>query len=190
MLAVFVLLAGMALLSLVHELGHAAAARLVGLRITDICLGLGPPLFRFERRGIHFLLAPIPLGGFVRVAELSPDYRRPNLSGRSSILRLAVIVAGPAMNYLFAALTAFVLVFVLGIETGGGKGLNVVSVDVGAAHAGLVPGDLIFQINGRPIKDLRALSQALASSEADAASSLRPRMVAMKCRNCLGVMSG
>jgi len=168
MLAVFALLAGMALLSLVHEVGHAAAARLVGLHITDICLGLGPPLFSFERRGIRFLLAPIPLGGFVRVAEFSPDYRRPNLSCSSSILRMVVIVAGPATNYLFAALTAFVLISVLGIETGGSKGLKVVSADAGAAHAGLVAGDLIFQVNGRPVKDLRSLSQALAASDADA----------------------
>ena len=73
MIAVLLLLVGMAALSLAHELGHAAAARCFGLHITDICIGLGPALLHFERRGIRWMIGPIPLGGFVRVAELAPE---------------------------------------------------------------------------------------------------------------------
>jgi regulator of sigma E protease len=79
--------------------------------------------------------------------------------------RLVVIVGGPAANYLLAALLAFILVLGWGVDTGKGKGLRVVSVDVGAARAGLAEGDLVAQVNGRPVQDLRKLSQALAASD-------------------------
>jgi regulator of sigma E protease len=168
MFAVLVLLAGTALISAVHELGHAVAAKLLGLHITDICLGLGPPIVTIKRGDIRILLAPIPLGGFVRVTELSPDYRRTDLSFLPSVGRLAVIAAGPAANYLFASLVAFTLVLGLGVETGGGRALKVVSVDAGTAPFGLIAGDLVVQVNGRPVADLRSLSLSLEAGDGDA----------------------
>ena len=173
MSAVLLLVAGLAALSLSHELGHATAARLLGLHVTHICVGLGPALARFERRGVLWMVAPIPLGGFVRVAELAPEAvpdqgdERAWFSGKALAKRLAVIGAGPAANYLVAALVASGLALGWGIETGRAAGLRVVSVDDGARLAGLAVGDAVLEVNGRGIDGLRSLSRALGESGAD-----------------------
>jgi regulator of sigma E protease len=173
MIAVLFLLVGMAALSLAHELGHAAVARSLGLHITHIGIGLGPAWLRFEWRGTRWLIGPVPLGGFVRVAELGPEHIEWEQDGarwfsaRCFIKRVAVIVAGPAANYGLAAVVAFALAFGWGIETGHSKGLKVVSVDEGARQAGLAVGDLVSHINGHAIESLRTLSFALADSGAD-----------------------
>jgi len=171
MIAVLLLFVGMAALSLAHELGHAAAARTCGFHITDICIGLGPALLRFERRGIRWMIGPVPLGGFVRVAELAPDNIESKSEGTawfsagSIARRMAVIGAGPATNYVLAAIVTLALTFGWGIETGRAQGLRVVSVDEGTRQAGLAVGDLVSQANGHAVSDLRSLSNALADSD-------------------------
>jgi len=173
MIAVLLLLVGMATLSLAHELGHAAAARGCGFHITDICIGLGPALLRFERRGIRWTIAPIPLGGFVRVAELAPENAASPSEGGAWFSpgfvakRVAAIGAGPAANYVLAAIVALVLALGWGVETGRTQGLRVMSVDEGTRQAGLAVGDLVSQANGHAIDDLRSLSRALADSDGD-----------------------
>ena len=173
MIAVILLLAGMAMLSLAHELGHAAAAYGFGLRVTDICIGLGPALVRFERRGVRWMIGPIPLGGFVRVAELAPEDTDLQDDGKSwfsvgSVAkRISVIIAGPAANYLLATVVALALALGWGVETGRANGLKVVSADDSAKQAGLAAGDLVSQVNGHAIGDLRSLSRALADSSDD-----------------------
>jgi len=57
---------------LVHELGHMAAARLVGVRVLSFSLGLGPPLLSARWRGTELRLCLLPLGGFVGLEELEP----------------------------------------------------------------------------------------------------------------------
>ena len=169
--AILLLLVGVAVLSLAHELGHAAVAFVLQLHITDLGLGLGPALLRFEWRGIRWMIGPIPLGGFVRVAELAPDATNVEtaacFSGKSLAKRIAVIIAGPAANYLLAALIALALAIGWGIETGHAKGLRVMSVDESTQKTGLTVGDLVSQINGVAIDDLRSLSRALKDSGSD-----------------------
>jgi regulator of sigma E protease len=174
MSAVLLLVAGLAALSLAHESGHALAARALGLHVTDICVGLGPALVRFEWRGVRWMMAPIPLGGFVRVAEMAPESvndqgdDRTWFTGKALAKRIAVIGAGPTANYLVAALVALALALGWGIETGRTVGLRVVSVDEGARFAGLLVGDSVVQVNGQGIDGLRSLSRALGESGADA----------------------
>jgi len=190
MIAMLLLLAGMAMLSLAHELGHAATAYGLGLHVTDICIGLGPALVCFERRGIRWMLGPIPLGGFVRVAELAPeatdlqDNGKAWFSGISLAKRMTVILAGPAANYLLASSVALALALGWGIATGRANGLRVVSVDESAKHAGLAAGDLVAQVNRHAIDDLRSLSRALADSSDDglALLSLRRGALALDLR--------
>ena len=172
MIAVLIFFAGMAMLSLVHEVGHAAAASMLRLHITDVCIGLGPPLLVFHRGGIRISLAPLPLGGFVRVAELSEESdERPavadRFSGVSAIKRLTVIIAGPVANLLFATALAFAATLSMGIDTGHSSGLRVVRADDGPTLAGLATGDVVVQINGRTVRDLPSLSQSLETVDAN-----------------------
>ena len=66
-LAIIIFLALLALLILVHELGHFVAARRAGIRVDEFGLGFPPKVFSFLKKGTEFSLNMIPLGGFVKI---------------------------------------------------------------------------------------------------------------------------
>ena len=67
----FILLVGP--LILVHELGHLLVAKAVDVKVTRFCLGFGPVLLRLRLGETEYCLAPVPLGGYVRMLGESPD---------------------------------------------------------------------------------------------------------------------
>jgi regulator of sigma E protease len=99
---------GLALLIVLHEAGHFAAARLCGMRVERFSIGFGNALVSFKRGDTVYQIAPIPLGGFVQVTGMNPQeefdrsdpYVYPN---RPRWMRFLVLVAGPAANYLTAS---------------------------------------------------------------------------------------
>lgn len=57
----------------IHELGHFAAARHVGIRCPRFCIGFGPRLFSFNWRGTEFSICLLPLGGYVMMVGEDPE---------------------------------------------------------------------------------------------------------------------
>ncbi|TSC79401.1 MAG: regulator of sigma E protease [Candidatus Peregrinibacteria bacterium Gr01-1014_25] len=96
------------LLILIHELGHFAVARLAGVTVEEFGFGLPPRVKTIARwRGTLFSLNWIPFGGFVRLkgeSALSPAERRQpgNFSAASIPARIAILLAGVAMNFFLA----------------------------------------------------------------------------------------
>ncbi|MXV95675.1 MAG: RIP metalloprotease RseP, partial [Gemmatimonadetes bacterium] len=101
----------------VHELGHFWAAKAVGVGVERFSIGLGPRVWGFERGGTEYVLAAIPLGGYVKMQGMEDEVmehleggpgnapRRPregDFDGRPIWARAFVISAGVAMNMLFA----------------------------------------------------------------------------------------
>ena len=113
----------LSILIIVHESGHYFVAKWCRMRVDRFSLGFGPALIGWRRKGTLFQVAPIPFGGFVEIRgmniaeEVDPDdrYAYPN---RPVWQRFLTIFAGPATNYLFAIVLAFVLFSTAGIETG------------------------------------------------------------------------
>ncbi len=162
---VVLVLAGLSLLALVHELGHAAVARAFGMSITRFSFGLGPPLAKRRWGKAALLLGPIPFGGYVRVAEMTPEHEAEGRYRLSAVAkRLAVILAGPAANYLVAAIIAAIIAMSWGLETGRIRGLEVTAVGPQAASSGLRVGDLLVAVDGQPVKQIADLSPALATA--------------------------
>src|SRR5689334_12443209 len=105
-------------LIVVHEAGHYIVARLCGMRVERFSIGFGPAIpklsWRSKKTGTQFQIAPIPFGGFVEIKgmnileEVDPADATayPN---RPAWQRFATIFAGPATNYLFAVVLAFIL---------------------------------------------------------------------------------
>ena len=63
-------LAALFILVSVHEFGHFYVARLCGVKVLRFCIGLGTPIWSFrDRRGTEFGVAPIPLGGYVKMLD-------------------------------------------------------------------------------------------------------------------------
>ncbi len=100
----------------VHELGHFGAAKAVGIAVERFSVGLGPRLWGFERGGTEYVLAAVPLGGYVKMQGMHDDMmerleggdgeprepRPDDFDAQPLWARAFVISAGVAMNMLFA----------------------------------------------------------------------------------------
>jgi regulator of sigma E protease len=138
-----------------HEFGHFWVARRCGVKVLRFSIGLGKPMWtRMGRDGTEYVLAAIPLGGYVKMlderegdvtaADLPRAFNRKSLAQRT-----AIVLAGPIFNLVFA-LAAFWLMLVVGVRdyapiVGEATGL--------AQRSGLQAGDLIVGVSGSPVSN-------------------------------------
>lgn len=148
--AVFVL----GVLIFIHELGHFMVAKGTGIRVERFSLGLPPKMIGKKLGETEYLLSWIPLGGYVRMAGDNPEEP---LTGepweflsRPRWQRMLVIVAGPVMNYLFAFLLVWMILFFGGIATLDPVIDQVLEGSL-AERSGLVSQDKIKSLSGRPV---------------------------------------
>ena len=152
-IAAFVLALGV--LITVHEFGHYWVARRAGVKVLRFSIGFGRPLWtrRFGPDRTEFVLAAVPLGGYVKMLDeregpVPPGELRRAFNRKPVGQRMAVVVAGPAFNFLFAILAYWAL-FVYGVP--GVKPVLDVPVATGlAARSGIEAGDLLLSVDGKP----------------------------------------
>jgi len=149
----------------VHELGHFLAAKWAGVKVLKFSIGFGPKLVGFRRGETEYVIAAIPLGGFVRMAGEIPGDDVPEEDVKRSFLsapwwkRAIIVVAGPAFNLIFPIL-AYYIVF-LGDHQVISSRVGWVEPDYPAARAGILPGDLITKVDGTPIRAFDEIRAAL-----------------------------
>ncbi|WCB93951.1 Metalloprotease MmpA [Baekduia alba] len=148
----FLAFAGFAALIVLHEFGHFAAAKAVGMKVTRFNLFFPPHLFTVRRGETDYGIGAIPLGGYVKIVGMNPQEDIPEEDVPRAYYnqpvwkRLVVIGAGPAMNILLAFLILFVLFAAKGAATDNG---SVGSVQKGSAAAGVLkPDDTIVSVDG------------------------------------------
>ena len=170
MVSILIAIVGLGLLVVLHEGGHFLAARLCGMRVERFSIGFGPTLLGFKRGETTFQIAPIPLGGFVQITGLNPheefDRNDPFVyPNRPRWMRMFVIVAGPLANFLAAIVVMMFVFTVLGVPLPS-KTERVVDVVAGsaAAAAGLKPGDVIAEANGKPISPEHTIRDQIKSA--------------------------
>jgi regulator of sigma E protease len=99
---------GFAALIILHEAGHFAAAKAVGMRVERFSLFFGPLLVKFRRGETEYGIGPIPLGGYVKITGMNPNEDIPEEARARAYYnqpvwkRVVVILAGPAANLLIA----------------------------------------------------------------------------------------
>lgn len=138
----------------VHEFGHFWVARRLGVRVLRFSIGFGAPILKWvsPRDGTEYVLASIPLGGYVKMLDeregTVPALERARAFNRQRLWkRSAIVAAGPAFNVLFAIL-AYWGIFVVG-DTGAVPLIAEVREDSVAAEAGFRPGDELISVGGR-----------------------------------------
>jgi regulator of sigma E protease len=145
------------LLVAVHEYGHYAVARALGVKVLRYSVGFGPPLWRRRGRGpdhTEYCLSAIPLGGYVKLlderdCDVAPGEQHRAFNRQPATSRIAILAAGPAFNLVFAVLAYWVM-FMAGIP-GTRPVVGAVAPDTPAARAGLRPEDRVVAVAGRPV---------------------------------------
>jgi regulator of sigma E protease len=146
---------GFAALIVLHELGHFAAAKAVGMRVERFSLFFPPILGKVRRGETEYAVGSIPLGGYVRITGMNPHEEiAPEVAPRAYFRqpvwkRIVVILAGPVVNIVLA----FVILWGLAITVAGGELREVTSrveaVEPGSpAAAALRPGDRLVAVDG------------------------------------------
>ncbi len=152
-LKLFAFLSGLAVLIFVHELGHFLAARKCGVIVEKFSIGFGKKIFGFTSKGTEFMVAAVPLGGFVKMKgeELDEETNEEgSFSAASPQQRLLIAFAGPLFNILFA-LVIYTFIYIAGVETLSPV-IGSIKESSPALKAGLQRGDKIISINNQTIK--------------------------------------
>ena len=157
-----------------HELGHFLVARWCGVRVTAFSIGFGPEIVGFnDRHGTRWKLSAVPLGGYIKflgddnaasvpdhegAKSMSEEERKVSFIHKPVRSRAAVVAAGPIANFILA-IAIFAVVFATL-----GRPITAPRVDTlmpgGAAEAaGFLPGDLIVEIDGKPIESFSQIQQ-------------------------------
>ncbi|MES2547232.1 MAG: RIP metalloprotease RseP [Pseudomonadota bacterium] len=174
MMTLFAFIVTIGLLVTIHEYGHFQVARWCDVKVLRFSIGFGKPLWKktFGKDKTEFVLAAIPLGGFVKMLderELKAEresalengqyieqavYSETELKrafNRQKVWkRIAIVLAGPVANLLLAILLYWLL-FMQGV-TGMRPIVGEVAVDSLAASAGFKSGETIQKVAGMPVK--------------------------------------
>ena len=160
----------------VHELGHYWVARWCGVHSETFSIGFGRKIFGWrDKRGTEWKIGWLPLGGYVqflgdRDAVSQPDAnwqklpaaeRDRSFPGQPVWKRAAIVVAGPATNFLFAIAIFAAFAMTIGVSSTPPT-VGTVAANSAASDAGLRVGDRIVSIDGREMQTFQDIPMTVA----------------------------
>jgi regulator of sigma E protease len=119
--SVLALIVTLGILVTVHEYGHYWVARRCGVKVLRFSVGFGKILWsRTDKNGTEFAIAAIPLGGYVKMLDeregpVADELLDQSFNRKTVWQRMAIVLAGPAANILFA-IFAYWIMFMVGVS--------------------------------------------------------------------------
>ncbi|HEV7579086.1 MAG TPA: M50 family metallopeptidase [Mycobacterium sp.] len=187
MFAIGIVLFALAILISValHECGHMWIARATGMKVRRYFVGFGPTLWSTRRGETEYGVKAVPLGGFCDIAgmtpveELAPDENDRAMYKQTTWKRVAVLFAGPGMNFIICLVLIYVVALVWGLpnlhppaqaivgetaciapEVAPGKIGNCTGAGP-AALAGIRPGDVVVKVGDTPVSTFDDMAAAV-----------------------------
>jgi regulator of sigma E protease len=156
-------LVAIGILVAVHEFGHYWVAKKLGFKVLRFSIGFGKPLLSRtgrDRDRTEYCISAIPLGGYVKLldereGEVPPEELHRSFTRRPVAHRVAVLLAGPAMNLIFASLL-YAILAMAGTEVVKPV-VGQVRLDSPAQAAGMQKGDEIVRVGDRKVGDTEEL---------------------------------
>jgi len=157
-IAIIIFIVMLGVLVLTHEFGHFIVAKRSDVGVEEFGIGFPPRLIGIKKGETLYSINLVPLGGFVRlVGEEDPTEPR-SFASKSVGTRAAILATGPLMNLLLPiVLCSLIFMFPHDVLQ---EQIQVEEIAAGspAAQAGIVPGDVILQLNGRQVANRAELS--------------------------------
>lgn len=135
----------------IHELGHFATAKLLGVRVNEFAVGMGPALFSRTKGETKYSLRALPVGGFCAMEGEDEQSDDPRAFNRQAVWkRLVILIAGASMNFLASLLLILILfsgarAFITPVLSGFAPGFPL------EGESGLMVGDRIVKIDGERV---------------------------------------
>lgn len=156
------------LLVFFHELGHFLMAKWVGIKVEKFSIGMGPALLSCKFGETTYRIAALPLGGYVKMAGDDPSKEYSEEEARRGFLtqkppaKLLVVFGGPVFNLI---LPIFIYAMMLSIGIPSAKTVvGLVVEDSPAEKAGLVSGDVIKTVDGKPMEKWKSFESLVRDS--------------------------
>lgn len=161
----------------IHEMGHYLVGRWFGVHAETFSIGFGKELFAWhDKRGTRWRLAAFPLGGYVKFAgdmnaasqsdpawlEMPPHERNRTFQSKSVGKRALIVLAGPLVNLIFAALVLGGFAYAYG-ENVTPATVTAIEANSAADRAGLEPGDRIRAVDGVEVELFPELRQIIVT---------------------------
>lgn len=153
------------LLVAVHEAGHFASAKLLGVQVNEFSIGMGPALFSAQKGETQYSLRLFPMGGYCAMEGEDQDTGNPrSFSSKAPWKKIIILAAGSVSNFI----AGFLIVAILFTATGSFAVPVIKDFMEGfpcAGEEGLLPGDRILSINGHKVSVYSDVSTYLSAAK-------------------------
>ena len=133
-----------------HELGHFATAKLLGVKVNEFSIGMGPAVFKRQKGETLYSVRILPIGGYCAMEGEDDDSADPRSFGRASgWKKIVILCAGAAMNFI----TGLIIVLIL-FAPAAGFNQEVYAGPIagyGNEDCGLLPGDRFLSVDGHRV---------------------------------------
>lgn len=167
------------LVILFHELGHFIMGKVAGVGIPAFSFGMGPELFGIDWRGTRYKVCLFPIGGYVKMIGEDDDTEEgvdPTKSMRTKhpLMKIGIFFAGPFMNFVLAIILFTISYSVWGVlrylpewvreKPSSSVVVQFVDVRKEAGRVGIIPGDVLVKVDGKPIRRVDEVTKVLWKS--------------------------